>query len=58
MLALTRAVSQAALGDFPAALQIALDVRSGRIPSTEQQRSQATEMAASFEANKLWVTAP
>jgi tetratricopeptide (TPR) repeat protein len=58
MLALTRAVSQAALGDFPAASQLALDVASGRIPSNEERRRQATEMAASFKANKLWLTAP
>jgi tetratricopeptide (TPR) repeat protein len=57
MLALTRAASQAALGDFPAAVRLARDVASGQIPSNEERRRQATEMAASFEAGKLWITA-
>ncbi|MEY4490043.1 MAG: hypothetical protein RIQ79_2551 [Verrucomicrobiota bacterium] len=57
MLALTRAASKAALGDFPAALQLAKDVASGVVPATEDRRRQASEMAASFQAQKVWVTA-
>jgi hypothetical protein len=55
MLALTRAAAQAALGDFPAASQLARDVASGRIPSNEERRRQATDMAAAFQAGKVWV---
>jgi hypothetical protein len=57
MLALTRAASQAALGDFPGAVQLAREVASGRIASNEERRRQATEMAALFQAEKLWITA-
>jgi hypothetical protein len=57
MLALTRAASQAALGDFPGAVQLAREVASGRIASNEERRRQATEMAAFFQAEKLWITA-
>jgi hypothetical protein len=57
MLALTRAASKAALGDFPAALQLAKDVASDVVPATEDRRRQASEMAASFQAQKVWVTA-
>jgi tetratricopeptide (TPR) repeat protein len=56
MLALTRAASQAALGNFPVALQLAQEVASGVVPSTDERRRQATEMAASFQAQKAWIT--
>ncbi|MEY4488722.1 MAG: hypothetical protein RIQ79_1230, partial [Verrucomicrobiota bacterium] len=41
----------------PAALQLAKDVASGVVPATEDRRRQASEMAASFQAQKVWVTA-
>jgi hypothetical protein len=57
MLALTRAACQAALGNFPTALQLAQDVASGVVPSNDDRRRQASEMAASFQAQKVWITA-
>jgi hypothetical protein len=57
MLALTRAACQGALGDFPAAVQLAREVASGRISANEELRRQATEMEASFQAEKVWITA-
>jgi hypothetical protein len=57
VLALTRAASMAALGDFPAAVQLAQDVASGRIQANDERRRQATEMTASFQAQKIWITA-
>lgn len=57
VLALTRAASMAALGDFTAAVQIARDVAEGRIQANDERRRQAAEMAASFQANKVWITA-
>jgi tetratricopeptide (TPR) repeat protein len=57
VLALTRAASMAALGDFTVAVQLAQDVASGRIQANDERRRQATEMTASFQANKIWITA-
>ena len=56
MLTITRAASQAALGDFASAVRLANDVASGVIPADDARRRQAVEMVATFKAEKLWIS--